>query len=379
MVSAVRTVPRDVDCVVIGAGLFGLYAAVILGQRGLDVAIIDLEQRPMMRASLINQARIHMGYHYPRSAFTALQAARRSEQFFKDFPSAVVDNFRHIYAIARSGTLTDAESFERFCDHLSIPLRSVEVSDYFDPGAVESAYETREFAFDAAILRSDLLRRMERLGSAQWYLGSRVQEAGREGEAYLLTLNNNRVLRTPRVVNATYAGLNSVNRQFGFDPLPLKYELCEVILTRVSDVVSDVGVTLLDGPYFSLMPFGRTDLHSLTAVDVTPRRTSAETLPTFSCQPLNPNCSPAALDNCAPCPARPTSSFATMSQLAGRYLHPRFDLKFEESLFSVKAVLQTSEVDDGRPTLVVRFSERPQFLTIFSGKVSTLYDLEEFL
>jgi hypothetical protein len=187
------------------------------------------------------------------------------------------------------------------------------------------------------------------------------------------------VLRTAGVVNATYAGLNEIIRQFGFDPLPLKYELCEVILTRVSDAVRDVGVTLMDGPYFSLMPFGRTDLHSLTAVDVTPRRTSSDTLPTFSCQPLNPNCSPAALDNCATCPARPTPSFSTMSQLARRYLHPAFDLKFEESLFSVKAVLQTAEVDDARPTLVVRFSERPQFLTIFSGKVSTLYDLEELL
>jgi glycine/D-amino acid oxidase-like deaminating enzyme len=374
-----RPASRDVDRVVIGAGIFGLYATVILRKRGYDVAVVDLEPRPLMRASLINQARIHMGYHYPRSAFTALQAARRSEQFLQDFPRAVVDDFRHIYAIARAGSLTDAESFERFCRHLSIPLRPVDVSDYFEPQAVEAAYETEEFAFDASILREDLLRRIEALGSPSWYLGTRVVEAGRDGDAYAVTLEDGQVLRTAGVVNATYAGLNEIIRQFGFDPLPLKYELCEVILTRVSDTVRDVGVTLMDGPYFSLMPFGRTDLHSLTAVDVTPRRTSDDTLPTFSCQPLNPNCSPAALDNCATCPARPTPSFSTMSQLARRYLHPAFDLKFEESLFSVKAVLQTAEVDDARPTLVVRFSERPQFLTIFSGKVSTLYDLEELL
>jgi 2-polyprenyl-6-methoxyphenol hydroxylase-like FAD-dependent oxidoreductase len=370
---------RDVDRVVIGAGIFGLYATVILRKRGHEVAVVDLERRPLMRASLINQARIHMGYHYPRSAFTALQAARRSEQFLQDFPQAVVDDFRHIYAIARAGSLTDAEGFERFCRHLSIPLQPVDVSEYFEPSAVEAAYETEEFAFDASILRTDLLRRIETLGSAHWYLDNRVVEAGRDGDAFVLTLRDGQVLRTAGVVNATYAGLNEIIRQFGFDPLPLKYELCEVILTRVSDTVRDVGVTLLDGPFFSLMPFGRTDLHSLTAVDVTPRRTSGDTLPTFSCQSLNPNCSPAALDNCAPCPARPTPSFSTMSQLARRYLHPAFDLKFEESLFSVKAVLQTAEVDDARPTLVVRFSERPQFLTIFSGKVSTLYDLEELL
>jgi glycine/D-amino acid oxidase-like deaminating enzyme len=374
-----KTSTREVDRVVIGAGIFGLYAAVTLRKRGLEVAVVDLERRPLMRASLVNQARIHMGYHYPRSVFTALQAARRSEQFVQEFPEAVVDDFRHIYAIASAGTLTDPESFERFCNHLSLPVRPVEVSDYFDPTAVEAAYETEEFAFDAAILRQHLLRRIETLGSVLWYFGNRVVEAESDGDTYVLTLEGGEVLRTAGVVNATYAGLNEIIRQFGFDPLPLKYELCEVILTRVSDTVRDVGVTLLDGPFFSLMPFGRTEMHSLTAVDVTPRRTSGDVLPTFSCQSLNPACHPSALDNCATCPARPTPSFDTMSQLARRFLRPAFEMKFEESLFSVKAVLRTAEVDDARPTLGVRFSERPQFVTIFSGKVSTLYDVEEVL
>lgn len=370
---------REVDRVVIGAGIFGLYAAVTLRKRGLEVAVVDLERHPLMRASLVNQARIHMGYHYPRSVFTALQAARRSEQFMQDFPEAVVDDFRHIYAIASAGSLTEPESFERFCNHLSLPLRPVEVSDYFDPTAVQAAYETEEFAFDATILRKHLLRRIDTLGSVLWYLGNRVMDVGSDGDTYVLTLEEGEVLRTAGVVNATYAGLNEIIRQFGFDPLPLKYELCEVILTRISDTVRDVGVTVLDGPFFSLMPFGRTELHSLTAVDVTPRRTSDDVLPTFSCQPLNAACHPSALDNCAACPARPTPSFETMSQLTRRYLHSQFEMKFEESLFSVKAVLRTAEVDDARPTLGIRFSERPQFVTIFSGKVSTLYDVEEVL
>ena len=54
---------REIDRVVFGAGIFGLYAAIILGRRGLRVAIVDLEARPLSRASLVNQARIHMGYH----------------------------------------------------------------------------------------------------------------------------------------------------------------------------------------------------------------------------------------------------------------------------------------------------------------------------
>ena len=38
---------REIDRVVFGAGIFGLYAAIILGRRGLRVAIVDLEARPL--------------------------------------------------------------------------------------------------------------------------------------------------------------------------------------------------------------------------------------------------------------------------------------------------------------------------------------------
>lgn len=370
---------RDVDRVVIGAGIFGLYAAIVFGRRGLSVAVVDLEFRPLSRASLVNQARIHMGYHYPRSVFTALQAARRSDQFLRDFPAAVMDDFRHIYAIARAGTVTDGDSFERFCRHLSIPIQPVEVSTYFDPVAIEAAYETEEFGFDASILRDELLRRIEAQGALEWHLGSTVDDVERDNGSYVLTLRGGPTLRTEGVVNATYAGSNGVIRRFGFEPLPLKYELCEVVLTRANAAARGLGFTVMDGPFFSLMPFGRTSMHSLTAVEYTPRIVSSETLPTFGCQALNSQCTPSALDNCSPCPARPTTAFPLMLQIARRYLRPELDVKFEESMYAVKAVLETAEVDDGRPTMVIRYSDRPQFVTIFSGKVTTLYDLEEVL
>lgn len=48
--------------------------------------------------------------------------------------------------------------------------------------------------------------------------------------------------------------------------------------------IKDVGLTVMDGPFFSLMPFGLTGLHSLSAVHFTPHKTSFEKLPHFDCQ-----------------------------------------------------------------------------------------------
>ena len=59
------------DCVVIGGGLFGCYIANLLKQRHeCSVILVERENQLMRRASYNNQARIHLGYHYPRSILT---------------------------------------------------------------------------------------------------------------------------------------------------------------------------------------------------------------------------------------------------------------------------------------------------------------------
>ena len=64
----------------------------------------------------------------------------------------------------------------------------------------------------------------------------------------------------------------------------IKYELCEIILCKPTEKLKPIGLTVMDGPFFSIMPFGCTGLHSLTSVTFTPHVTSYEELPTFSCQ-----------------------------------------------------------------------------------------------
>jgi hypothetical protein len=49
-----------------------------------------------------------------------------------------------------------------------------------------------------------------------------------------------------------------------------------------------------------------------------------------------------------------------------------------KSLLTVKSTLSTTEVDDARPTLIVKEPDSKTW-TVFSGKVSTLFDLEETL
>lgn len=45
----------------------------------------------------------------------------------------------------------------------------------------------------------------------------------------------------------------------------------------------------------------------------------------------------------------------------------------------MKPVLMSSEIDDSRPTVIRKYSERPTFVSVLSGKINTVYDLDEVL
>ena len=104
------------DKIIVGAGLCGLYAAQKCGAAGQRVLVLERDPAPFMRATYINQARVHMGYHYPRSYSTAIKSAHYFERFCRDYGSDSSAARRAAAATMcrRSGTLTTACVTARF-------------------------------------------------------------------------------------------------------------------------------------------------------------------------------------------------------------------------------------------------------------------------
>ena len=85
------------------------------------------------------------------------------------------------------------------------------------------------------------------------------------------------------------------------------------------------------------------------------------------------------LSSCQTCPARPATAWPQMSQLARKYLREEYDFSYRQSLFSMKPILKASEIDDSRPTVVRVMNDEPKLVSVLSGKINTVYDLDEVL
>lgn len=370
------------DKIIIGAGLYGFYAALFSARKGERVLVLEYDEMPFSRATYVNQARVHYGYHYPRSLSTSTKSAGYFKRFNEEYKFCIHSDFRKVYATSAKFSWTNAEQFSKFCRASHIRCDKIDPLTYFQSGACDGAFGAEECTYDAVLLREYFLTEIAKYSGIECRYGVRIQTINKNSteKSFEIVLASGETVKTGFLLNASYASVNQVISQLGFEPFPIKYELCEIIVCQVDEGLKNVGITVMDGPFFSIMPFGKTGFHSLTSVTFTPHVTCYEALPNFSCQKNDDvECSTQQLGNCNNCPRKPHTAWAYMSTLAKKYLRSDIDIQYVESLFSVKPILKASEIDDSRPTIIRTFSENPTFMSVLSGKINTVYDLDEVL
>lgn len=373
------------DKIIIGAGLYGLYSALFCAKKGEKVVVLEYDDAVFKRATYINQARVHMGYHYPRSYSTAIKSANYFHRFNEDYGFSVLTKFDQVYATSTNFSWSDAQEFKKFCQAANIRCDEVAPTRYFKKGYCDGAFLTEEYTYDAQILKAYLLERLKDYPKIQIRYGCRIDQIEQQPDSFRLIVSQPDGggifdVNAPFVLNSTYASVNQILNKLGYEMFGIKYELCEIILCNVNERLHDTGLTVMDGPFFSIMPFGKTGYHSLTAVTFTPHVACKEPLPKFGCQSRsNGFCSPLQLGNCNDCPAKPESAWPYMSNLARKYMRDDLAFEFDHTLFSMKPILLASEIDDSRPTVIRTFSQKPTFVSVLSGKINTVYDLDEIL
>jgi hypothetical protein len=259
------------------------------------------------------------------------------------------------YAIAR-GSRVSADQFETFCQTIGAICQTAhrEVEHLFEAGMVERVFLVRELAFNAAKLASRLHTRLDEAGiDISFNCEARIVSLDDAG----VDLNiSGRRERVKYAFNCTYAGLECVGVKL---QTRIKKELTEMVLISPPPQIRGRGFTVMDGPFFSTMPFPASVLHTLSHVRYTPHEASSE------------------LDGAALRPIR--SNGIAMLRDAARYMPCLHSAQIIESLFELKAVLIRNEDDDARPILVERSEVNARVLSVLGGKIDNVYELRDFL
>jgi hypothetical protein len=166
------------------------------------------------------------------------------------------------------------------------------------------------------------------------------------------------------VFNCTYSGLNHISTDLVLQT-QLKQEMTEMALVEVPEELKSHGLTVMDGPFFSLMPFPAEKLFSLSHVRYTPH------FQWLDRQGENPYQKMRDYEF--------ITRFERMRRDSMRFVPKVSEVVYKKSLLEVKTVLVHNEVDDGRPILLEKNQKHPRFVSILGGKLDNIYDIIEKL
>jgi glycine/D-amino acid oxidase-like deaminating enzyme len=367
-----RNTDLTVDALIIGGGFYGSTIAIYLAnQRRLKrVVLVERESALLTRASYNNQARVHNGCHYPRSFNTAYRSSVNMPRFVRDWSEAVKHDFTNLYAIARRNSKVTTKQFARFCKEIDVKIHPADQSlrQLFEPLLIEEIFLVEEYCFDANILQNWAERKLNEYG-VEIRFESCATAISKYNNLLKVDIQQNSgsefEIFSHYVFNCTYSGLNQFWGDFPGTNSVLKQEITEMALMDLPPTLKGLGVTVMDGPFFSIMPFPSNGLHTLSHVRYTPHMHWTDQKGIDPYQKLKYY--------------ERSTQVGRMVRDVARYLPAVLDAKYIESLFEVKTVLVKNETDDGRPILFEKHSELPGCYSVLGGKIDNIYDILERL
>lgn len=356
---------------IVGGGFFGAYIAEHLARMGARVLLAERSKTLLGEASLINQARVHNGYHYPRSILTGLRSRISQPVFTSEFSDCIVDDFEKYYAVGQVMSRVSSRQFQKFCERINAPCEPAptKVTDHFNPDLISAVFRTVEFAFNAVKLRERMATRILEAGAELAFETEVLTVSRRDDGAIDALLRHPDGSCEPRhfdnVFNCTYSSINETNAASKLPIIPLRHEIAEMVLVDVPPPFDKWGVTVMCGPFFSVMPYPSTSHHSLSHVRYTPHYTWQDRTETY-----DPTTRKTAIAN------PPQSNWCKMHRDVVRYAPGLVDMRMKRSIWAVKSILPRSDSDDSRPILFAAdHGGIPGYNCILGGKIDNVYDV----
>lgn len=226
---------------VLGGGWYGCHLAAALIDEGCQVELHESRSHIFGGASGNIPARLHLGFHYPRSRVTRAACQEHSAAFMARYGHLTKGVPINIYAIAAGTSLIDFDQYQRTLAH-EVEFVTIAEPQEFGLANVEGAVLTGE---------RHILTQASR-AYFETVLGDAIR------------LNSRPTLLDDPAFDLTIDCTFCSHEAAGID----RYEPCLVLLLKGP---TDKAVTIMDGPFPSLYPWDEArDLCSLSSALWTP-------------------------------------------------------------------------------------------------------------
>ena len=330
---------------IIGAGIFGITTAIILGKKN-DVELFEKNDDILKSASGSNQYRVHRGYHYPRSPETVTGIIKSENSFKKLFSKAIVTTFEHFYCISKNNSLTSSEQFIEFCTKYQLEIER-DTLDCVNKNSIDLCVRVNESVYDPKILKKisiDLLKN----NNVKLHLNTKATES----------IFN----RFDKIIVCTYSSLNELLNKFPDSQHEYQFELCEKPVVKLPESFKNKSIVIMDGPFMCIDPLANTDLHLLCNVQHEIHQTNVGKFHEIQKEYEH------LLDNgIIKNPSH--TNYDKFIESTTEFFPEIKSAKYIGSMFTIRAVPPRAEDTDERPTLVTKINEK--VISIFSGKITT--------
>ena len=357
------------DILIIGGGFYGMYLANFFSNKKLSVLVLEKENDILTRASQNNQARVHNGYHYPRSITTALQSSLSYPKFVNEFKNCVHDEFDNYYLISNFRSKVTHSYFENICQKIKIPLlKTHDLDDQINHNNIRSVYKVKEGVFDFKKIKNILLDRIKKNKIEIIYNADveNIKKNNKNGD-FIVSTSFGEEFKATKVINCTYSGINLLHQRIKIPLINLKHEITETCIVKPKGFFKNKGLTVMCGPFFSTLPFpafkGR---NTFTHVAYTPHYSWNDTLRSYSPEEMLNNFKTGGV----------RSNWKKMILDASKYITNINDFfDYERSNWEVKTIVSNTEFDDARPILYKTNFYLDNYDCILGAKIDNVYDV----
>lgn len=214
---------------IIGAGWVGCHLAYQL-RNEYCITLFDRKHEPFHGASLINQNRLHLGYHYARNSATRALCRLTFDRFMHEYGALTYAVKNNLYAVPEDESLLDAGTIKTIFPPLLWQHEEVETSFLRDTSMVWRTQERYISPIEAKKFFSERLSPLFK----QSEITSKDVERLKSDFDLVIDCTNNALLKP------------SKNEYF---------EAVAMFLYSVQKPLPFGALTYIDGPLFSFYPF----------------------------------------------------------------------------------------------------------------------------